>query len=70
MAMLDGKIVEDSEIDPGKHKYIGSFRSPQPPDTGGAAVMVCPCGQHLWFVEAVFDHWQKGHFDIPQYVTI
>jgi len=67
MAILNGKFVKDLEIDPLKHKFIGSFRPPQPPSTNGAAVFLCVCGQSLWTVESVRQHWQSGCLDIPQY---
>ena len=79
MPLLDGKPVAPDAIDPAKHKFVGTFRPPQQPDTkyidkNGAVqyagVLLCPCGGHLWTVNACFDHWQQGHFDQPQYVTI
>jgi hypothetical protein len=76
---LDGKLVSINDIDPTKHSFIGTFRSPNPPDGMGindkgimqqAAVIFCPCGSHLWNKESTQNHWQQGHFDIPQYKTI
>lgn len=80
MALLNGKFVKPEEIDPAKHKFIGLFRSPKPPDTRFfdeetktykyADVMSCSCGHNLWTRESIQDHWRKGHFDVPQYVNI
>lgn len=68
MAILDGKHVDDSIIDSTKHRYIGMFRVPKPFPYNG--YVLCPCGCVLQIYEQVFDHYIKGHFDIPQYVTI
>lgn len=77
--LLNGEEVDVSLIDPSKHKFIGTFRPPNPPKetfvddkgkTQHAAVIFCPCGGQLWTYQQSLDHWQLGHFDIPQYVTI
>ena len=79
MVYLDGRKVSVEMIDPAKHRFIGSFRPPQQPDTRFtredgtveyAAVMVCGCGRHLWDVQSVGEHWRQGHMDTPQYVTV
>lgn len=59
--------------------FLGYHRSPNPPttkyrdqDTGEikfADVMQCPCGQSLWTLEAIREHWSLGHFDTPIYAT-
>lgn len=67
IALLDGKQVDSSEIVPTKHKFIGMWRPPSRP-TGG--VHLCSCGQSLWTVDKVIEHWHVGHMDEPQYVTI
>ena len=69
MAYLNGKPVDDSTIDPAKHKFIGLFREPYPPDTAGA-YYACTCGQILQTVGCVHSHWQMGHMDKPQYVDV
>lgn len=58
---------------------IAMSRPPFPPDTKYTdpetgeikygAVLICPCGHHLWYRETVFQHWQMGHFDTPVYCT-
>lgn len=69
MPYLDGKEVEPSVIDPAKHMFIGTFRPPQAPVTGPHSP--CPCtSQYLLNSYDIFLHWQKGHFDEPQYVSI
>lgn len=67
--LLDGKYVSADIIDPAKHKFIGTFRSPSPV-YGHGGLVPCPCGQVLQTMDASFWHWQQGHFDKPQYVTI
>lgn len=54
--------------------FIGTTRPSEPPNTRMpdgryADVLVCTCGQHLWTQEGVRQHWQQGHFDVPQYIT-
>lgn len=68
MAILDGKKVEDEVIDPGKCRFIGMFRELRP--LNYAVSVICGCGQTLHTREDIFDHWQSGHFDQPQYVTM
>jgi len=69
MPFLDGKEVKAEEIDPGKHRFIGMFRHPIPPYSKGWDI-ACPCGQILKIVGEETEHWMRGHFDVPQYVTI
>ncbi len=69
MALLDGIFVKDNVIDPAKHKFIGTFRSPTPINPNGAYVY-CGCGNILQTYETLFDHWQRGHCDVPQYISI
>jgi len=68
--MLDGKFVFRDKIDGSLHQYVGMFRPPAPPGmTGG--YLVCPgCGSVLQTLENNAAHYQLGHFDIPQYMTI
>jgi hypothetical protein len=67
--LLDGDSVPVESIDPGLHRFLGTFRRPQPPVSRGANIM-CPCGHILQCVEESFGHWQRGHFDVPQYISI
>ena len=67
--LLNGKFVRDDGIDPGKHKFIGTFREPYKlPETSG--YILCSCGQTLQSTDQSFKHWQSGHWDILQYVDI
>jgi hypothetical protein len=69
MALLDGQQVADSEIDPAKHRFVGSFRAPyRLPETAG--YIYCPCGTILQNQQQSREHWQAGHWDQPQYQTI
>lgn len=80
MPILNGKFVPNEEISPTKHKLVGTFRSPSPPDTKYvdektgetryAGVIVCPCGQHLKYRESAAEHWRLGHFDMLQYADL
>jgi len=69
MVLLDGKSIDPKEIDSATCKFIGLFREPRPPSPHGANI-ICPCGNILETEESVFNHWQSGHFDIPQYQII
>ena len=79
MPYLDGTPVNPDEIDPAKHKFIGLFRPPAAPttrhiDDSGKVIyadaFMCGCGQTLWTIQDIYDHYQRGHFDEPQYITI
>lgn len=71
MVLLNGKFVSPEEIDSSKHKFIGSFREPTPPYSDGSwEVLICPCGLSLWTAQCIFNHWQMGHMDTPQYMDI
>ena len=78
-ALLNGKVVSADQIDPIKHKYIGSFRKPTPPDNSFmtsegtikyVSLVICACEARLRCQEDVFDHYMRGHFDLPQYIDI
>lgn len=71
MIYLNGELVDEKTITPGKHKFIGMFRPPSWPEGKvNYNVFICPCGAHLWDLEACFDHWHLGHMDVSQYVDI
>ena len=69
MIFLNGRMVDKYEVDPEKHRFIGMFRQPQPPGSCGANI-ICPCGDILQTAKETFNHWQLGHFDVPQYQSI
>ena len=64
---LDGNLVDGSDIDAKKHRFIGMFREPY---KGADGFVGCSCGGYLQTIQAVYDHWLMGHFDIPQYKSI
>ena len=67
----DGVLVDAVMIAPALHSFIGMFREPTSPyPKMGAGVYHCPCGNYLDVVDAVFTHWQAGHWDIPQYRSL
>jgi len=68
MPLLNGKFVIAEDIDPAQHKFIGMFRNPAPPQSMG--YILCPCGQTLQNLETTHSHWQLGHMDTPQYISI
>lgn len=75
MPLLDGKYVASDEIDPAKHKFIGTFRPPSQPDSklingSYSGIILCPCGRGLQSAQETAEHWQRGHFDTPQYISI
>ena len=73
VVLLDGEQVSSVCVDPKKHRFIGKFRSPDPPAPTPEcrwAVYMCACGQSLWYVEGVRKHWMEGHMDLNQYITI
>lgn len=70
MAILDGKRVSNLEINPLKHRFIGTFREPNMPNFQGADIVLCSCREHLWSNSSVDAHWRMGHFDELQYQTI
>jgi len=75
---LNGILVDSKEIDPSKHKFIGTFREAKQPDftyfendiKKNVDVYLCPCGQFLWTKEGVFSHYNAGHMDKLQYIDI
>lgn len=68
--LLDGKEVEGYVIDVLKHRFLGTFRNPNPWPPGIYDVVTCNCQHNLWTREDVYNHWLKGHFDLLQYQTI
>ena len=71
MVYLNGKLVNNDVVHAGRHKFIGMFRNPRPPESNGQwSVLHCLCGENLWTVQAITEHWLKGHLDIPQYIDI
>jgi hypothetical protein len=70
MVLLDGVGVVDKIIDPAKHRYIGMFRYPFAVPTERLDCIVCSCLTNFWTIEQLRQHWQLGHYDTPQYVTI
>jgi len=69
MAILDGRQVDPSIINPARHRFIGTWRPPSAPVSAKGAWIACHCGHVLQAVGENFQHWQRGCFDQPQYVT-
>ena len=71
MILIDGKKVSDDQVDPEKHRFIGMFREPfNMQRFDGPFLVMCPCGASLDSFVDCMQHWQMGHWDIPQYVII
>ena len=70
MVLLNGKLVESSEIDPAKHRFIGRFRPAENPMANPRADILCTCGQILRFVGMETEHYNRGCYDLNQYVDI
>lgn len=77
--LLNGKFVDVEIINSEIHRFIGTFRPPQVPDTSYiddngetqyGAIYLCPCGAQLWDKGSVYNHWIQGHMDSPQYIDI
>lgn len=70
MPYLDGEPVDEKVINPKLHKFVGLFRQPSPPDVsdlrGNVICAVCRRAFH----ESLYQCWQAGHFDSPQYVAM
>lgn len=65
---LDGVLINETDIDPSKHTFVGIFRPPTPPMLSGN--IQCGCGEILYSMFSICSHWMKGHMDVPQYQTI
>ena len=70
MVLLDGKFVAAESIDPAKHRYLGMFRPAINPIANPRTDVYCTCGQILKMRGEETEHYQKGCYDSPQYVTI
>lgn len=68
MIYIDGKLVDSQKLDPYKHKFVGMFRIPNPPYKYKGEP--CLCGKYLYALTDVLRHWELGHFDTCQYVTM
>ena len=70
MVLLNGKMVEEKEIDPAKHKYIGRFRPATNWMQGVTCNIICSCGEVLRYVHQSKEHYDRGCCDINQYVDL
>ena len=69
MVYLDGELVDSKIIDPAKHRFVGTFRKPWEEHKLGGYIL-CSCGEVLQTVDRSYAHWQLGHWDYLQYITI
>jgi hypothetical protein len=70
VALLNGKFVQATEIDAGKHRFLGMFRPPADPFKDAKCICICSCGETLRVRGESQRHYQGGCFDAPQYVDI
>lgn len=66
MVILDGKPVDENEVTPERHRFIGTFRHPIPYE----AVKLTGLAYPGMYPHQVRGEWLEGKFDVPQYVTI
>lgn len=76
--------VDESEIIPGYYKLIGHWRDPSfeifklkfmrnlaLSHKELCAETICSCGKSITIDdEELYDHWQRGHFDVPIYEAV
>ena len=70
MILLNGLYVENSDIDPAKHKFIGRFRPAVNPMANPTGYIACLCGNILKVRGEEITHYNNGCCDINQYVDI
>ena len=68
--LIDGKERPAEDVDASKHKFIGMFRHPRPPGYSTKPVGPCTCGEELTIQGQEREHWARGCYDIPQYVSL
>ena len=68
--LLDGQQALPKDINPARHRFLGSFRPPVNPFDGATCDCLCPCGKILRYVEESRQHYMQGCFDVLQYVSI
>lgn len=68
--LLNGKSVKASEIDPARHRYIGRFRPAVNPVGRANGIVICTCGALLHYRHELSEHFNRGCFDLNQYVDI
>ena len=67
---LDGKAVPALEITPERHRFLGMFRPAENPMANPKTDIPCTCGEILKYRGLEIQHYRKGCYDVPQYVTI
>lgn len=70
MVYLDGLLTEEDKINPKEHKFIGMWRPPINPHKEPTGYIQCTCGHILQYRGQEIEHYNKGCYDVPQYVTI
>ena len=72
--ILDGQYVPADQINPAKHRFIGTFRPPlpDPPEEWliHGVCRNCNTGMRTSMGNCYHKHWAQGCFDVPQYVTM
>ena len=73
MVLLNGSLVKAIEIEPALHLFIGTFRMPNSPQQHptNESDGKCPgCQESIGRYQSLEPHWQKGCFDLPQYIDM
>lgn len=66
--ILDGEYTDASVITPKLHKFIGTWRSPTPPQFKTTTTIMNSCS--VCGPYSSIEHcWRLGHMDLPQYIT-
>ena len=68
--LLDGTFVDPTTIDPKLHRFIGMFRPAVNPFANPTCDILCVCGATLRYRGQEDEHYRKGCFDSPQYISI
>lgn len=68
--LLDGKYTPATQIDSGKHRYLGMFRPPTNWMDGANSYCICACGHTVKYREEGRTHYLRGCMDVPQYVSL
>ena len=68
--LLDGEYVNSDQVTPDKARYLGMWRPPVNPISDPKCDVLCTCGEILRYRGQENDHYNRGCFDVPQYVTI
>ena len=67
--MLDGKLVNHAFVTPDKATFIGMWRPPVNPFSNPTCDILCNCGNVLKYSGEEREHYLRGCFDVPHYIS-